>query len=117
MENLARAFRSFSGSEDDKDSKNESNELWVMLDATDSGLSIDNIIDLKFVLNRALQDNSTGKDIYIIISCNEYEMCVGEKCFDVQKMRYVSIKSYDKFRKVILESREYKDSLYKNGDS
>ena len=108
MESLRRA----SGISDTDESDNAPDELWILIDAADSGLSIDNIIDLKFVLNQAILDNRTGTTFYIIVSCNEYEMCDGEQCFDVQKMKYVSIKSYSKFKKVILESRKYKDSLY-----
>ena len=108
MESLRRA----SGISDTYESDNAPDELWILIDAADSGLSIDNIIDLKFVLNRAIQDNCTGTTFYIVVSCNEYEMCDGEQCFDVQKMKYVSIKSYSKFKKVILDSRKYKDSLY-----
>ena len=108
MESLRRA----SGISDTDESDNAPDELWILIDAADSGLSIDNIIDLKFVLNRAIQDNCTGTTFYIVVSCNEYEMCDGEQCFDVQKMKYVSIKSYSKFKKVILDSRKYKDSLY-----
>lgn len=108
MEALRRAY----GTNDKYELDSDSDELWILIDAADSGLSIDNIIDLKFVLNRAIRDNCTGTTFYIIVSCNEYEMCDGEQCFDVQKMKYVSIKSYSKFKKVILDSRKYKDSLY-----
>ena len=108
MESLRRA----SGISDTDESDNAPDELWILIDAADSGLSIDNIIDLKFVLNRAILDNRTGKTFYIVVSCNEYEMCEGEQCFDVHKMKYVSIKSYSKFKKVVLESRKYKDSLH-----
>lgn len=108
MEALRRAY----GTNDKDELDSDSDELWILIDAADSGLSIDNIIDLKFVLNRAILDNRTGTTFYIVVSCNEYEMCDGEQCFDVQKMKYVSIKSYSKFKKVILDSRKYKDSLY-----
>lgn len=109
---LMEALRRASGISDTDESDNVPDELWILIDAADSGLSIDNIIDLKFVLNQAILDNRTGTTFYIIVSCNEYEMCDGEQCFDVQKMKYVSIKSYSKFKKVILDSRKYKDSLY-----
>lgn len=109
---LMEALRKASGIKDNYEVRSTKDELWILIDAADSGLSIDNIIDLKFVLNRAIQDNCTGTTFYIVVSCNEYEMCDGEQCFDVQKMKYVSIKSYSKFKKVILDSRKYKDSLY-----
>ena len=36
-------------------------------------------------------------------------MARGEMCFDVVNCRYVSIKSYDRYRKIVMKSREYKD--------
>ena len=50
-----------------------------------------------------------GKDIYIIVSANVYEMCRGEKCFDTYLGKYVDIKSYDEYREFILKSRERKE--------
>ena len=37
-------------------------------------------------------------------------MARGEKCFDVVGCRYVNIKSYDRYRNLVLKSREYKDA-------
>ena len=41
---------------------------------------------------------------------DEYEMARGEMCFDVVNCRYVNIKSYDRYRKIVMKSREYKDA-------
>lgn len=37
-------------------------------------------------------------------------MARGEKCFDVVGCRYVGIKSYERYRNLVLKSREYKDA-------
>lgn len=91
----------------------ESKEYWVFLDAIDSGFSVDSIVDLKEGLFKSIFETYPNKDIYIIVSANEYEMARGEACFDVVGCRYVNIKSYDRYRSLILKSREYKDNRYK----
>jgi len=85
------------------------NERWILFDAVDSGLSIDNIIDLKEGLFKTILENSYRKDIYIIVSANEYEMANGEKCFDVYNGEYINFDNYEEYRKMIIESRDIKD--------
>lgn len=87
----------------------EAKEIWFLFDAVDSGLSIDNIVDIKEYLIKTVFEHNQGKDIYFIISCNEYEMARGEKCFDTWLCKYVDIKSYEKYREFVLKSRERKD--------
>ena len=84
--------------------------LWLLLDGVDSGFSIDAIEDLKRGLFDTIFEMYPDKEIYIIVSANEYEMARGEMCFDVVNCRYVNIKSYDRYRKIVMKSREYKDA-------
>lgn len=88
----------------------ETNELWILLDAVDSGLSIDNVIDMKKYLFDVVQRDigKLNKDVYIIVSANEYEMAHNERCLDVQNMKYRQFKTYESFRKYILKSKEQK---------
>lgn len=87
--------------------KNENEkELWILLDAVDSGLSIDNVIDLKDLFSLIIDDNK-NKDIYIIISANEYELAREEQCFDV--CNYITFKDYVDYRNFIIKSRKRKD--------
>lgn len=88
-------------------------EFWIFLDGIDSGLSVDAIEDLKRGLFGTIFKTYADKEIYIIASANEYELARGEKCFDTVECRYVNIKSYDRYRNVILKSREYKDNRQK----
>lgn len=98
----------------DKEIETNTNERWILLDATDSGLSIDNIIEVKYLFKLILNDtDNIDKEIYIIVSANEYEMADGQPCFDVCNSRYVSIKSYNTYKQVILKSRAIKDNRYK----
>ena len=89
------------------------NEYWIFADAVDSGFSIDNVVELKDELFKLILDIHKHKEVYIVITANAYEMARGEQCFDVINGKYVSIKSYEKYRSVILKSRDKKDARYK----
>ncbi len=84
-------------------------ELWFLFDAVDSGLSIDNIIDLKEGLFEAAIKYNPDKEIYIIASANEYELCHDAKCFDTYLCKYINIRSYKQYKNFILRSRKRKD--------
>ena len=92
----------------------DAHELWFLFDAVDSGLSIDNVLDIKEYLFKTVLEHNAGKDVYIIISANAYEMCRGEKCFDTYLCKYININSYDEYRNFILKSRERKDKREEN---
>ena len=85
-------------------------ELWILLDAVDSGLSIDNIVSLKTSLfDTVIKDAAAhGQDVYIVVSANSYEMARGERCLDVQNMKYKTFKTYDSYRKYVLKSSDLK---------
>lgn len=95
---------------------NQSNNkpLFVLFDAIDSGLSVDNVVDIKeYLFKTILEDNANKRDVYIICSANGYEMCNGENCFDVQNVRYVNFKTYNAYKKFILKSAEIKAKRFK----
>ena len=85
-----------------------SNQRWILLDAIDSGLSIDQVRDLKQYVLQPLQ-TIEKYEMYILICANEYEMCVDLPCFNVVEGKYVEINSYDDYRKQVLATRAYKD--------
>lgn len=89
----------------------ESNERWILFDAIDSGLSIDQVQDVKAYFFSALKDLAREHDLYIIVTANEYEMCRGEQCFSVSESKYVPINSYEEYSAAILKSREYKNKM------
>ena len=91
-------------------------ELWFLFDAVDSGLSIDNIIDLKEGLFEAAIKYNPDKEIYIIASANEYELCHGAKCFDTYLCKYINIRSYKQYKNFILRSRKRKDKREKKNN-
>ena len=83
-------------------------ERWILLDAVDSGLSVDNVVDIKELFKTILEYNY-GNEIYIIVSANEYEMSRGERCFDVYNGNYVKFTDYEGYRDFILQSRGWKN--------
>jgi predicted ATP-binding protein involved in virulence len=95
-----------------KDNRNKLNEIWIFLDAIDSGMSIDNILDIKEYLFKTILEDNKNKDVYIIVSANEYEMCNGENCFDVTSGKYRKFKTYNSYKNFIIKSKEYKDKRY-----
>lgn len=95
------------------DNKKLSKERWFLFDAVDSGLSIDNIVELKEYLFKPVFEHFLENEIYIVISANEYEMANGEQCLDVYNGRYVTFKNYNEYRHMILESRKWKEERSK----
>ena len=105
---LAKRFQKSFGTEGDIP-EIKSDERWILFDAVDSGLSVDNIVELKENLFQVILEYSFGKEIYIVISANEYEMANREQCFDVYKGKYITFKDYEDYRNMILESRKWKE--------
>ena len=103
-----RFSKLFSDKKEDKST--ETNMRVLLFDATDSGLSIDNICEIKVLFESILADaGESGLELYIIISANEYELCREADCFDVNKGRYIRFKDYEDYRKFILTSRRNKE--------
>lgn len=112
---LAKAFRLASGLDEEK-KEIESNERFILMDAVDSGFSIDNIIDLKQYLFKTMIEDAEKHniDLYIIISANSYELANGEQCFDVMEGQYITFKDYEAYKKFILRTAEKKKKRYED---
>lgn len=80
----------------------------LLFDAVDSGLSIDQVDDMKKYFFDVIVNTYTD-DLYILVTANEYEMCVGYPCFNVTEGKYVTINSYEDYKREILNTREYKE--------
>lgn len=108
---LAKSLAKING----EDVKEESipNERWILLDAVDSGLSVDNVVDIKEQLFKTILEYNYGNDIYIVISANAYEMARNEQCFDVYDGEYVEFKEYEEYRQFVLDSKEWKNERSK----
>ena len=93
-------------------------ERWILLDAIDSGLSVDNIVDLKEYLFKTILEHSKelGIETYIVVSANEYEMARDEQCFLVHEGKYLPINSYEEYRDVVLQSKRFKEERLSNSE-
>lgn len=96
--------------EEEMDENIISNERWILLDAVDSGLSVDNVVDIKEDLFKVILEYNFGNDVYIIVSANEYEMARNERCFDVYNGEYIKFNDYEEYRKFIIDSRKWKNN-------
>lgn len=109
---IGDAFARFSGEKEYE--VPGSKERWLLLDAIDSGFSIDNVVETKDFFKMVIKDfQNHGYELYVVAAANEYELASGEECFDVMNGKYVRFKDYDDFKKFILRSREKKDRRYK----
>lgn len=92
-------------------SNTDDDNIWILLDSIDSGLSIDNIIEIKEFFNYLINEEK-DKNIYIVISSNVYEVAKDEQCFDVYNGKYLTFNNYEDYRNFILQSREIKGKRY-----
>ena len=104
---LARTIGRFVAANEDKD-------LIILLDALDSGLSIDNIVEIKtFFKDMLIPDiEKMGHNCYVLIPANEYEMARGERCVDARTGKELIFGDYEEYRNYILKSRKVKDKRY-----
>lgn len=103
---LSELVKIISGNVDEEVCK--SNERWILFDAIDSGLSIDNIDDVKELFTTILSDNM-DKDVYIIVSANGYEIADNENCLDVVSGKFLRFFTYDEYKEFILETSREKE--------
>lgn len=90
----------------------DSKEIWFLFDAIDSGLSIDNVLDIKEQLIPLVIENNPDKDVYFVISANSYEFARNENCLDVINGKYIRFKDYEDYREFILNSKKQKLERY-----
>ena len=90
-------------------------EIFFLMDAVDSGLSIDNVIDTKkYLFNTVIEDcESKGISAYIIVSANEYELARSEQCLDTLNLKYIEFSDYEAFRNYVIKTRKSKNQRYK----
>ena len=89
-------------------SENNPKEIWIFLDAVGSGLSIDKIKEIKEFIPVVIEDN-VDRDVYVIVSTNEFEFAKCEDCLDVTTFRHMTFSDYDSYLQYILITRARKD--------
>lgn len=89
------------------------NRRVILLDAIDSGLSVDSLVELSECLDKIVNHFTDSKfEIYLIVTVNEYELTVNHQCLDVVSGKYININGYNSYRKFILRNRKEKDKRF-----
>lgn len=108
LRDVARELGSFCTKNKDADS------IFILLDALDSGFSIDNIVAVKEQLFATIMNEFESRgNLYILVSTNDYEFTIGEDCFDVQECKYRRFPTYKVYKNFVIKSREKRDRLEK----
>ncbi len=82
----------------------------ILLDALDSGLSVDSLVELREALDALNSDiENTGLEYYIFVTANEYELTVNHRCLDVESGKFVTFSDYNDYRDFIVNSRKKKE--------
>ena len=86
--------------------------IFIFLDATDSGMSINTVVEIKnFLKELVIPDcESVGLSPFVIIAANAYEFPNGEDCLDVQHMKHITFKDYEEYKQFVIKSAEYKEN-------
>ena len=81
-------------------------KLVVLMDAVDSGLSLDTIVEVKEVFDLIVNDCKEREiEAYIIVSANGYEFPNGSNCLDITSGKFVTFENYDEYRNYILKDK------------
>lgn len=89
-------------------------DMFVLLDACDSGLSADQIVDLKDCFKFIIQDaKDKNVRVYILMASNTFETAYCERSLDVSTFTEYCFTSYEAYRDFIIHtSRNYKDNRH-----
>ena len=103
MTNFTKVATSIGRFVRDSKKKYPNDPVFIIMDAVDSGLSINNIIRIKDLFNIIKED---CKDAVIITSCNTFELARNIYCWDVKNSKPVSFKTYNGYHNFICKQDE-----------
>lgn len=86
-------------------------ELWVLMDAVGSGLSIDAIVEIKDFIS-FIRGQEPDITFYFVISTNEYEFAFDSDCIDVTTFNHKKFTSYQIYKNYILRTKRKKEKRY-----
>lgn len=94
-------------------------KLFVLCDAVDSGLSIDNILEVKDIFDLVVNNEKKvhGIDVYMIFSANSFELARGQNCFDIYECKYITFDDYEEYKKYILSTKKLKEKRLKRAEN
>lgn len=87
-------------------------DIYILADAIDSGLSIDNIDCVKRLLFATIVEDvrAKGHHAYVIVTANSYEMAAGVQCIEASTCQEKNFSSYGEYRQFILLSAAKKEN-------
>jgi hypothetical protein len=103
MANFAKVASAIGRFVRDSKAKYPNDPVFIIMDAIDSGLSVNNIIRIKDLFNIIKKD---CKDAVIITSCNTFELARDSYCWDVMNSKPIEFKTYTKYHKFICDQDE-----------
>ncbi len=81
----------------------EGKEFWVLGDAMDSGLSVNNIKEVKDVFNFILKDaQKRNVKLFVVLSANTFGLARNARCVDVTTGKVHRFNSYEEFEQHIM---------------
>ena len=90
-------------------------KLAILIDAVDSGLSVDNIYELGELFKLIIEDlKKRNIEAYIVVSANNYTTTEIGKTLNTVTGNYIKIKGYKDYVKFILNTKKIKDKRYDN---
>lgn len=92
-------------------------KAFILIDGIDSGMSIDKLREIRDVFDNIISKDIIGKDIYIFITANNFELVRG----DVYRInpyngKRVNFKTYNAFEKYIINYRDRFPLIEKEND-
>ena len=83
-------------------------KIFILLDAIDSGLSIDNIVNFKIFLYNTVFPDINDTELYVVAAANSYELASEEDCYDVAEGKHIKFHDYAAYKQFILDSSDKK---------
>lgn len=96
--------------------ENKDKPAFLLLDAIDSGMSVDEIAEIKgLFLDVVIPDAKErfNVDLYVVIAANNYEWCNDDRIVNINitSGKELKFNSYKDYKEYILNSRKTKDKL------
>ena len=88
-------------------------EVWILMDAVGSGLSLDKIREIKDFVG-CMEEDPEIKELYFVVATNEFEFAINADCIDVTTFDHMlfSDGGYAEYRDYILNTAEKKQKRY-----
>jgi len=96
--------------------ENKGKKVFIIFDAIDSGMSVDEIIEIRGLFLDLVIPDMKSKfkvDLYVVVAANNYEWCNDERIHNINITNGSELKitSYENYKECILKSGKNKDKM------